>query len=94
MPCEICNKVPRAPQLLWCYECRELATILIEALAKARQDGATSHDEWAPESYKEQSRSEHLEHALIHVICAKRGDVDEDHIAHAVCRLAMANANT
>ncbi len=41
-------------------------------------------------SWRHQSITEHLEHAVARLAAWRAGDQNEDHLGHALCRLAFA----
>lgn len=77
----------------YCKECQSLINIAIEAISIARRIGVPRY---GPSSWRDISVQEHLEHASKHVYQARKFYVDnaedEDHLAHAICRLVMAKA--
>jgi hypothetical protein len=42
------------------------------------------------DKWKTQLLEEHIDHAISHLACALESDSDEDHLAHALTRVAMA----
>lgn len=85
-----------------CNECATLLTAVQDTLGIARHIGVPKY---GPSSWRNVSVQEHLEHASKHIYQARRQaperliegmiiDDNEDHIAHAICRLVMAKALT
>lgn len=76
-----------------CAECAILCDIVWNALAVARSIGVPHY---GPSSWRDVSITEHLEHASKHIYQERKFYTDnaeeEDHLAHAICRLAMAKA--
>jgi len=59
----------------------------VRAVDGAMDDGDAHGytDEWT-----RQPASEHLTHAMQHLLDHMRGDTGDNHLAHALCRVAMA----
>lgn len=76
-----------------CDDCRQLLDAASDAIAIARRVGVPKY---GPSSWCDISVQEHLNHAIAHARLAynmKHTD-GEDHLSHAICRLAMARALT
>jgi hypothetical protein len=61
---------------------------LIE-IAKVLQYGA---DRYEPNNWRLIPQEEHINHALIHWYAAIKGDMQDKHVEHCMCRLMMAYA--
>lgn len=98
--CEIHTEI-KYPLYLegYCDECGDIIQAAIEALLVARRIGVPKY---GPSSWRDVSVQEHLEHASRHIYQARKqvpirlieGIIvdDEDHLAHAICRLVMVKA--
>lgn len=71
----------------YCRDCEELHERAKEALRQARHDGCLKQG-YHPSSWREAKHR--LEHAATHIYQYKRGDLGEDHLAHAICDLVMS----
>lgn len=58
-------------------------------IAKVLQEGA---DKYEPNNWRLIPQEEHINHALIHYIAYLKGDKQDDHLEHCMCRLMMAYA--
>ena len=65
----------------------ENANQQIIKIAKVLQYGA---GRYAPNNWRLIPEEEHINHALIHLMAALEGDIQDDHLDHALCRLMMA----
>jgi len=74
----------------YCIDCYMLLETAKRALAVARRVGVRRY---GPSTWKDVSLREHVEHAQAHLINFRAGSIDEDHLAHAICRLVMTEAN-
>ena len=50
----------------------------------------TGTDRYEPNNWRLIGQEEHLNHAIVHIMAHLQGDNQDDHIAHALCRLYMA----
>lgn len=50
----------------------------------------TGADRYEPNNWRLIGQEEHLNHAIVHIMAHLQGDEQDDHIAHALCRLYMA----
>lgn len=92
MKCDLCGKAPcTAKWDPYCTECALLVATAIQGLRTARHDGAEATG-WTPPSYREQPLGEQVAHAIEHLYALRTGAKDEDHGAHAICRVIMAVA--
>lgn len=101
--CKVCSQELRvSAQIGFCNECFFLVDKAVEALSVARTIGVPRY---GPSSWRDVPVQEHLEHASKHIYNARKQapirlmegmiiNDDEDHIAHAICRLVMARALT
>jgi hypothetical protein len=55
---------------------------------------ARGFSKYGPRNYLGISAQDHLDHALTHINAFLAGDPQEDHLAHAICRLYFAMATT
>lgn len=85
--CEFCGHASelQAPND-WCEECNHLVDTAVGAIKIARRVGVPRY---GPSSWKEIHTQEHIFHAVNHLHSETN---DEDHLAHAICRLVMARA--
>lgn len=79
-----------------CDECTVLVQAATSAISVARRIGVPRY---GSSSWRDVLVQEHLEHASRHVYQERKDtrpydvyDSTEDHLAHAICRLAMAKA--
>lgn len=92
MKCDICGAGECAAKWVpYCDECALLVATAIQGLRTARHDGAVKEG-WTPSNYKEQPIWEQVAHAIEHLYALRTGAKDEDHGAHAICRVIMAVA--
>lgn len=83
--CFCCQAVQANVMEADCDECSDITNAAVDAISVARQDG--------PTSWRDISIKEHLNHAIEHANAAFFGEEGgEDHLSHAICRLAMAKA--
>ena len=61
----------------------------IITIAKVLQEGARTY---TPNNWRLIPQEEHINHALIHCIARLKGDTQDNHLAHALCRVMMAIA--
>ena len=59
------------------------------ALAKVMYEGSLKYEK---DNWRGISTEDHLNHALAHIYAHLAGDVQDDHLEHAFCRLMMAVA--
>jgi len=71
----------------YCGQCCVLLRMAKQALSTARRVGVPLY---GPSSWRDVSVQGHKDHALSHIV--NTFDTDEDHLAHAICRLVMAKA--
>lgn len=101
MLCDCCG-IDIGPIPGYCFECGDLLIAFEEALSIARRIGVPKY---GPSSWRNITVQEHLEHASKHIYNARKQaperliegmivDDNEDHLAHAICRLVMAKALT
>lgn len=89
---------------IYCPDCADLIQEVNRAVYVARRIGVPRY---GPSSWRDVSIQEHLEHASKHIYQARKQipkstnnsnrliiDDDEDHLAHAICRLVMAKVLT
>lgn len=92
--CSICHVEEASGDSLYegqfCVNCGLLMVACEEALSAARSIGVPLYN---ASSWRETTIENNLEHALTHIFKFKRLDTTEDHIAHAICRLAFVYAN-
>jgi hypothetical protein len=50
----------------------------------------TGLERYAPDNWRKIPRVDHLNHAIAHIFAHGAGDTQDDHLAHAACRLLMA----
>lgn len=93
--CELCGYASelQAPND-WCEECNHIVDAAVEAIRVARRVGVPKY---GPSSWRDVSEREHLLHASEHItwwLIGSGSDKSsgEDHLSHAICRLAMAKA--
>lgn len=58
-------------------------------IAKVLKEGSEKYE---PNNWRLIPEEEHLNHALIHLSAYLKGNKEDDHIAHAACRIMMAYA--
>lgn len=71
-------------------EPRLLPADALEVLEVVMRKGAENHD--PPDSWKDQTVGEHLEHSAIHQKLHALGDTSEPHLFHSACRQILAVA--
>ncbi|TXH10028.1 MAG: hypothetical protein E6R03_15885 [Hyphomicrobiaceae bacterium] len=57
------------------------------AIASVLKAGA---EKYGLDNWRRIARTEHLNHALVHIFAHLAGDQSDDHLAHAGCRLLFA----
>lgn len=62
---------------------------VIIKIAKVLQEGAEKYE---PNNWRLIPQEEHINHALIHYIAYLKGDRQDNHLEHCMCRLMMAYA--
>lgn len=78
------------PGTMRCQECYTITEAALEAIRTARLIGVPKY---GPSSWRDILIQEHLNHAIAHASLAySMKDSNEDHLAHAICRLAMVKA--
>lgn len=73
----------------YCVDCEAIIAAAVEAISQARQDGVPIY---GPSSWREANMAHRLDHAATHIYQYKRGERDEDHLAHAICDLVFVYA--
>lgn len=63
-----------------------------EALLSLSQVVALGAERYAENNWRKISMADHVSHALEHLFLHMNGDKEDDHLDHALCRLAMAVA--
>lgn len=96
--CGIETTIVNLPGTIRCQECYTITEAALEAIRTARLIGVSKY---GPSSWCDISVQEHLNHAAIHLedgihklMAPDYHPVDdkEDHLSHAICRLAMVKA--
>lgn len=86
--CRVCLTCSPTFRSDYCQQCLTIVTAAIDAISVARRIGVAKYN---AETWREQGVGTHLEHASQHVTLNIYGvETDEDDLAHAICRLAMA----
>lgn len=70
------------------YRLDLIPTEAIFPLAKVLKEGEEKYG--SDKNWKRISTTDHLNHALIHIYAHLAGDTQDDHLSHALCRLAFA----
>lgn len=70
----------------FCTDCEELHDRAIQALSVARHEGVARY---GVASWRDSGDRSWTEHAIAHIAAYRRGDISEDHLAHAICDLVM-----
>lgn len=63
--------------------------LLAVAAVQARGDA-----KYGPDNWRGIVVEDHLNHAMVHVLAHQAGDTQEQHLAHAACRMLMALATS
>ena len=63
-----------------------------EALLRLNQVVGYGARKYAPNNWRKIPYEEHISHALEHLFLLLDGDLNDDHLGHALCRLAFAVA--
>lgn len=89
--CYICGVAEKQfySQEGYCVNCEAIMDAAEAAIRQARQDGVPIY---GPETWREANMEHRLEHAATHIYQYKRGERDEDHLAHAICDLVFVYA--
>lgn len=89
--CSCCQVVPAAyySQEGYCDDCDDILDAARAALRQARRDGVPIY---GPSTWRGANMGHRLDHAATHIDQYKRGDRDEDHLAHAICDLVFVYA--
>lgn len=87
--CSCCLSVEIEPDDQFCIDCATLVDTAIKAISQARQDGVPIY---GPETWRQANMAHRLDHAATHIYQYKRGERDEDHLAHAICDLVFVYA--
>ena len=86
VPCEKGSKGLQSPTF---YRLDLIPSEAIFSLGKTLQAGAEKYDE---NNWREIPSKNHINKALIHLYAYLAGDTQDDHLDHALARLAMAVA--
>lgn len=71
------------------YRCQAIPPKAIMELGKVRWQGYNQHG-YADDNYKLIDINEHIGRALLHLARWLDGDRSDDHLSHALCRIAFA----
>lgn len=69
------------------YRCDLLPSRAVLAVAAVLKEGA---EKYGDDNWRKIPISDHVNHALIHILARQAGDASDDHLEHAACRLLMA----
>lgn len=69
------------------YRCDLLPAAAVLMISKTLKDGA---DRYGVDNWRGIPVSDHVNHALVHLFAYLAGDVQDDHLGHAACRLLFA----
>jgi len=69
------------------YRCDLLPFRAVLMVSKVLKNGA---GKYGPNNWRKIARVDHLNHALAHLCAHGAGDTQDDHLAHAACRILMA----
>lgn len=99
LTCEFCQSepIPTGYETYFvgmcvCKNCAEIIMASIRGISVARQRGVPKYN---ASSWRDDDFSTHLDHANDHIVFLLEGGeglTDEDDLAHAACRIAMALA--
>ena len=68
------------------YLCKALPPLAILAIAKVRKHGAMKY---GIDNHRKVEPDDFLDHAIGHILSHMASDTQEDHLAHALCDLAL-----
>jgi hypothetical protein len=72
-----------------CSDCREICLAAVKAISQARRDCVPIY---GPDTWRDANMAHRLDHAATHIYQYKRGELNEDHLAHAICDLVFVYA--
>lgn len=76
-----------AKQSRLAYRADLLPPLAILAVARVLHGGA---EKYGPDNWRGIATADHINHAIVHMFAFLAGDAQDEHLAHAVCRLLFA----
>ncbi len=68
------------------YRCDLLPARAVLDVARVLKAGC---DKYGPDNWRKIGAADHVNHVLVHLFAHQAGDVSDDHLAHAACRMLM-----
>jgi hypothetical protein len=72
------------------YRCDLLPARAVLEVAAVLKVGSEKYDDGDDPNWRRIARKDHVNHAVTHLLAFLAGDLSDDHLAHAACRVLFA----